>query len=52
VVALIPYTRGDLLARIHSDGEVVSEDHTNDGTLVSARVRADLAATLAEFVTA
>lgn len=51
VVALIPYTRGDLLARIHSDGEVVSEDHTNDGTLISARVRPDLAATLEEFAT-
>jgi GTP-binding protein HflX len=50
VTALIPYVRGDLVARIHSDGEVLSEDHTGDGTLISARVRSDLAAALAAFV--
>ncbi|HEY2043821.1 MAG TPA: GTPase HflX [Jatrophihabitans sp.] len=49
VKALIPYTRGDLVARIHSDGEVLSEDHTGQGTLISARVRSDLAAALSEF---
>jgi len=49
VTALIPYTRGDLVARIHSDGEVLSEDHTGDGTLISARVRSDLAAALENF---
>ena len=52
VRALIPYTRGDLVARIHSDGEVLSENHTGDGTLISARVRSDLAAALAEFAAA
>ncbi|HEX4727838.1 MAG TPA: GTPase HflX, partial [Jatrophihabitans sp.] len=51
VRALIPYTRGDLVARIHSNGEVLSEDHTGDGTLISARVGSDLAAALAEFGT-
>ena len=51
VSALIPYTRGDLVARIHSDGEVLSEDHTGDGTLINARVRSDLAAALAQFST-
>jgi GTP-binding protein HflX len=50
VTALIPYTRGDLVARIHSDGEVLTEDHTGDGTLISARVRSDLAAALEAFV--
>ena len=49
VTALIPYTRGDLVARIHSDGEVLSEDHTGEGTLISARVRSDLAAALEVF---
>jgi GTP-binding protein HflX len=49
VRALIPYTRGDLVARIHSDGEVLSENHTGDGTLINARVRSDLAAALEEF---
>jgi len=51
VRALIPYTRGDLVARIHADGEVLSEEHTGDGTLISARVRSDLAAALAGYAT-
>jgi len=49
VRALIPYTRGDLISRIHSDGEVLSEDHTGEGTLISALVRSDLAAALDRF---
>jgi GTP-binding protein HflX len=52
VTALIPYTRGDLVARIHTDGEVLSEDHTGDGTLISALVRSDLAAALERFASA
>ncbi len=51
VRALIPYTRGDLVARIHSEGEVDSEDHTGDGTLIEARVRSDLASALEQFAT-
>jgi GTP-binding protein HflX len=49
VTALIPYSRGDLVARIHTSGEVLTEDHTGSGTLISARVRSDLAAALQEF---
>ena len=49
VQVLLPYTRGDLVARIHADGEVLSEEHTGDGTLISARVRPDLASALAGF---
>ena len=49
VTALIPYTRGDLVARIHQDGEVLSEDHTGNGTLISALVRSDLAAALENY---
>jgi len=51
VNALIPYTRGDLVARIHQSGEVLSEDHTGEGTLIRARVRGDLAAMLQQFET-
>ena len=36
--ALIPYERGDLINRIHQSGEFVSSEHTEDGTLVVARV--------------
>jgi GTP-binding protein HflX len=49
VQVLLPYTRGDLVARIHADGEVLSEEHTGDGTLISARVRSDLAAAISQF---
>ncbi|MBF9073778.1 GTPase HflX [Streptacidiphilus fuscans] len=49
ITALVPYTRGDLVARVHRDGEVLSEDHTGEGTLLKARVLADLAAELERF---
>jgi len=52
ITALIPYTRGDLVARIHAEGEVDDEQHTGAGTMISARVRSDLAAVLADFATA
>src|SRR3954451_785378 len=49
VRALIPYERGDLLNRIHQAGELLTTEHTPAGTLVVARVHADLAGELAEF---
>ena len=47
--ALVPYERGDLLDRIHQSGELLTTEHTADGTLVVARVNADLAGELAAF---
>ncbi len=49
VRALIPYSRGDLIDKIHRSGEFASTEHTADGTLVVARVNADLAGELAPF---
>ncbi|MFD0919802.1 GTPase HflX [Saccharopolyspora rosea] len=49
VTALVPYTRGDLVARVHSEGEVVVEEHTPDGTRISAKVRPELANALQQF---
>ena len=46
VDVLVPYSRGDLVSRAHETGEVVTEEHTADGTQLSARVDADLAAEL------
>ncbi len=46
----IPYGRGDLVARIHSDGHVDATDHTENGTRVKARVPAALAAALSAYV--
>ena len=50
VDAVVPYGRGDLLARIHAHGEMLSETHLENGTRVLARVDAPLHAALAEYV--
>ncbi|NUL08074.1 GTPase HflX, partial [Streptomyces lunaelactis] len=47
IEALVPYTHGGLVSRVHADGEVISEEHTSEGTLLKARVHAELAADLA-----
>jgi GTP-binding protein HflX len=49
VEVLLPYTRGELVARVHAEGEVLAEDHTPDGTALKARVRGDLAGALEAF---
>jgi GTP-binding protein HflX len=41
-----PYTRGDLVHRVHTDGEVLGEEHTADGTRLQAHVSPWLAAEL------
>jgi GTP-binding protein HflX len=43
---LLPYGRGDLVSRVHTEGEIASETHTGDGTLLRARVDPELAAEL------
>ncbi|MFE0024454.1 GTPase HflX [Amycolatopsis sp. NPDC059021] len=49
--ALVPYTRGELVARAHADGEVLEEEHVQDGTRLRVRVHPDLAAALQQFET-
>jgi len=49
VEVLVPYDRGDLVARVHRDGEVLAESHEGDGTRLTARVDAALAAQLEGF---
>jgi GTPase len=49
---LVPYERGDLVARIHDLGEVLTQEHTADGTALHARVPLSVAAGLEPFVTA
>ncbi|MFJ5834419.1 GTPase HflX [Streptomyces sp. NPDC093089] len=49
---LVPYTQGGLVSRVHAEGEVESEEHTPEGTLLKARVHEELAALLAPFVPA
>ncbi|MFF0544520.1 GTPase HflX [Nocardia thailandica] len=49
VTVLLPYSRGDLVARIHADGRIISSDHEEGGTRIRARVPQALAAALSEF---
>ena len=49
IEALVPYTRGALVSRVHAAGEVLREEHTGDGTLIRARVHDDLAAELEPY---
>ncbi|MER6944878.1 GTPase HflX [Nonomuraea sp. NPDC000554] len=35
---LVPYDRGDLISRAHKEGEVLSVNHVEDGTILHARV--------------
>jgi GTP-binding protein HflX len=49
VDVVVPYDRGDLVNRVHTAGEVITEEHTGDGTALVARVNPDLASELAPF---
>jgi GTPase len=52
VDALVPYSRGDLVNRVHTEGEVLAEEHTAEGTRLHARVRPALAADLERYTPA
>lgn len=47
--ALVPYTQGGLVSRVHAEGEVISEEHTAEGTALRARVHQELASALAPY---
>ncbi|MGI9092315.1 MAG: GTPase HflX [Mycobacteriales bacterium] len=49
VTALVPYDRGDLVARAHASGEVLGIEHVEGGTRLHARVHPGLAAMLGPF---
>ena len=44
VDVVVPYNRGDLVSRAHTDGEILAEDYVEGGTRLLARVDPDLAA--------
>ncbi|MCU1451149.1 MAG: GTP-binding protein HflX [Acidimicrobiales bacterium] len=46
----VPYGRGDVVAALHREGEVLSEAHEPDATLVRARFRSGGAGRFQEFV--
>ncbi|MFI1195716.1 GTPase HflX [Micromonospora sp. NPDC020750] len=49
VRAVLPYDRGDLVARVHRQGEVLSTAHLPEGTLLHVRVGEALAAELTPY---
>ena len=46
----IPYSRGDLLARVHEDGKVLKTDHNDSGTQIHAFVPSELAHQLKQLL--
>ncbi|WP_024796801.1 GTPase HflX [Tomitella biformata] len=52
ITALVPYSRGDLMAQVHSDGTILESTHEETGTLIVAKVPSSLATTLADFAPA
>ncbi|HET7397313.1 MAG TPA: GTPase HflX [Intrasporangium sp.] len=46
---LVPYDRGDLVSRIHQDGEILASEHVADGTRVRAKVTPAMEADLAAY---
>ncbi len=49
VRVLLPYERGDLLSRIHAEGDLLSSKHTGTGTRVHAKVGPALAGELTAY---
>jgi GTP-binding protein HflX len=47
---LVPYSRGDLVSRIHSEGKVAKLEHRETGTYVETLVKPGLASELGAFV--
>ncbi len=49
VDVLLPYDRGDLVNRVHTEGDVLRSDHVAEGTRLTARVHPELAAELTAY---
>jgi GTP-binding protein HflX len=49
VDVVLPYAEGSLVSRIHSEGEVLAEEHLETGTRLQARVGPALAAELTSY---
>lgn len=45
----VPYCRGDVVARVHAEGAVVREQHTDQGTVLDVRLPESIAGELTEF---
>ncbi|MBN9643315.1 GTPase HflX [Corynebacterium mendelii] len=45
----IPFSRGDVVARLHSQATVLNEQYTDEGTIMDVRLPRELACALEEF---
>ncbi|MBS43024.1 MAG: GTPase HflX [Nocardioides sp.] len=52
IEVLLPYERGDLLNKLHTDGEIDSVEHTAEGSRVRGRATEALAGELAAYAVA
>ena len=50
ITVLVPYNRGELVSRMHLNSKILSLDYVEEGTLLTAMVRPELAADLEAFV--
>jgi GTP-binding protein HflX len=50
VRALVPYSRGDLVSRVHQEGRNLVVEHKEQGTLIEARVKPQLASELEQYL--
>jgi GTPase len=46
----IPFDRGELVARVHQEGDVIEESYSSDGTRLVARVNRELMSELEKFL--
>jgi GTP-binding protein HflX len=47
---LVPYERGDVVARLHTEGDVLSECHAAEGTEITVRLPAAAAGPLSRYL--
>jgi GTP-binding protein HflX len=50
IEVVVPYDRGELVAKVHGSGELLATEHREEGTWLHARVGRQLAAELERFV--
>lgn len=50
VTLQVPYSRGDVVSRVHAEGAVLQEEHNQDGTRIVVRLPQSIAGELAMFV--
>lgn len=52
ITVTIPFTRGDLVSRIHENGTVLHEAYSAEGTMIDVRLPHAMAGELAEYIVA